>query len=561
MSKSPEDHPWEYIPIPPDPNGLNGSAFPTLQPRATSMVELIHQRQELENLIAMHRTIQRRFDPVAHGQYWMRELSILNCEMRLAQLQIAFKYCPVQVYMRRALERLEYYLQDQKVIGSSLADLTTVVLKRASVDMFRRHPLLAAEDYAKEKKHNFHRLLKNALNLGVGHEMGWCPVIQSCIPWSMVRPTHIFPCWAGKHDTKVIFGDDATKQIFEDERSPETLSTANGLVLHESVAIALVNLWIVIVPAGPPGSDRWKTRVVKKDLLDRYMGVHQRKWRTIENQELNFHSYRPAARYLYWHYVTARLHASAGKPLNFWTNLMGDDCWPHHQQYIKLDYLDAYTERLGEFRHEKFNDLRRSAIQVRDVETFLDVRIAAKWMSDIMERQYERVRWIGGLDTATVVNQEDDQSPAEQADPSAMPVHVIGPNAIVDGTHPDASNAGHKKEGFLSIRPKKEVFFWSIPPMKEESPSIPPRKEESSSNDSSEADPDPDEVTELAMHMPSPDSEFGEVKKFEASEDTIIATVVSEEQDAHDELQILDAHGEARKEDIYQLQIEGNILL
>lgn len=327
MLKFPEDypaeyHPAEYLALPPDPNRPNESAVSTRVPRPRSLVALIHQERWLVYASKIHRIIQKRFDPVA-PQYWEREVAIGKCSTRLSQLRI-----DGQQYINNALDILRYYFRDTNVIGSSPADLTTAVLNEASLHMFQRHSLLAREDYAKGQ-YQFHRFLKNVLSFEVGLGLSWCPVVQLFLPSFKLRPTHIFPCWVGKYDTNLIFGNDATEQIPEIGKVPEIFSTANGLVLHESVTIALLNLWIIIVPAGPPGSERWKTRVVKKEILDRYMGVYQRKWQTIDNQELRFHSYRPAARYLYWHYVTARLHASAGQPADFWTNLMGDDCWPH----------------------------------------------------------------------------------------------------------------------------------------------------------------------------------------------------------------------------------------
>lgn len=456
MSLFPNQDPVEYDTLSVDHDSLDGPDFPPRRRKPMSEVMIIYKIQELESSIEMHRRIQIKFDPLAHSQYWTRELALQDCQMRLAHARTDLSYCMTQRLVENSLDRLESYLKGINVIDRSLLEIISMVVQKASADMIGRGT--SFEDSTERLA--FHRLLQDGYNPSVTKVLGWCSVTQLFTVPSAVRATHIFPYWVGEHVAKLIFGNDFDIDTL--------FSTNNGLVVHESVAIALVNLWIVIVPTGPPRSGRWKTRVIKKDLLNRHMGCYRRRWVTVDNRELEFQGrHRPSARYLYWHYTTARIHASARQPAKFWADLMGKDCWEPREQYIRLDYLEAYVERRRDFKLENFDDLRKCAILVWSPGTWLDTRVAAKLMSDVMDSQHVLVTWhnagplvdegdgYDGDKGGYGGDVEDAGGPVKEADANGRPAHVIGPN--VTRPPPASPHTGPTNRDSLSTSTEEEV--------------------------------------------------------------------------------------------------------
>ena len=459
MSRFPDRGPVEFEQRPPNEKSQDGPDFPIWRRKPMNEVMAIYKIQECQGLIAIHRNIQKQFDPLAHSQYWLRELSIKDCETKLAHAQIDLNHCMHRRYIKNSLDTLESYLKGIDVFGSNVHVITNTVLQKACVAMQAQGPPFGEEELER-KRSKFHNLLRQSY--GSRKSVGWCPVTGAFAPQSLLRPTHIFPYWVGEHIMKAIFGADF---------SHETLTTRNGLVVHESVAIALANLWIVIVPAGRARSGRWKTRVIKKDLLTRHIGFYKRTWQSIENQEMAFQGEdRPSARYLYWHYATARIHASARQPANFWTDLIGPDCWIPDEQFIRFDYLKAYIEVRQDFALDKFEDLRKSAILSWSPRKYLDTKIAAKWMSGVMDREHELVIWhnagppvddkdgYNGDMSGYGADEEDSERSTMEANANGKPIHVIGPKADRPPSEPpytgppgpeffDTSSEGEREDG------------------------------------------------------------------------------------------------------------------
>ena len=446
----------EFETRPSNDESEDGPDYPTRRRKSTSEIMFIYRIQELESSIHMHRNIQIKFDPVANCQYWLRERCIQDCWMKIFHAQIDLKYSIRQRFIKNSLDTLESYLKGTDVIDRTSYQITNVVLEKAAADLNGRDPPFGEEELQRTR-FEFYELLR--ANYNSSATTAHCAVTHLFALPSVIRPTHIFPFWVGEHIMKLIFGTN-----FDND----TLSTNNGLVVHESVAIALANLWIVIVPSGRPRSGRWKTRVIKKGLLNRYMGAYNRRWQTIDNMELEFQgSFRPSERYLYWHYATARIHASARQPANFWADLLGQDCWKPHEPYIRLDYLDAYIERRRDFQLEKFEDLRKYAIRAWSPGTCLDVRIAAKFMNNVMDRQHEMVIW---RNAGPMVDQEDgyngdiggygadlDDSGQSGKDfgSNGRPAHVIGPK--VTRPRPESPHTGPANQELLSTSSEGEL--------------------------------------------------------------------------------------------------------
>lgn len=484
MSRFPDIGPVEFEERPPNEKSQDGPDFPIWRRKPMNEVMALYKIQECQTLIGMHRNIQKQFNPLAHSQYWLRELSIQDCETRLAHAQIDLNYCVRRRYIKNSLDTLESYLKGIDVMSSNVHVITNTVLQKACADMQARGPPFREEERERER-FKFHSLLRQSY--GSPTSVAWCPVTGAYAPQSLLRPTHIFPYWVGEHITKMIFGADF---------SHETLTTKNGLLVHESVAIALANLWIVIVPVGRARSGRWKTRVIRKDLLNRHIGFYKRTWQSIENQEIAFQGEdRPSARYLYWHYATARIHASARQPANFWTDLIGRDCWIPDEQFMRLDYLKAYIEVRQDFALDKFEDVRKCAIPGWSPSRYLDTKIAAKWMSGVMNREHQLVTWrnagppvdekdgFNGDMSGYGADEEDSERSMMKVNANGKPIHVIGPKVNQPPSEPPYTGP-----------PGLELFETSSEGEREDG------------REDSNAQPNPTIALEDAENQPSPDA-------------------------------------------------------
>lgn len=384
MSEFPDEDPLKYITLPTVYNQPNGPDFPTRRLRRMSDVRALQKTVELENSIKVHRKAQINCDPVAHCQYWIRELCIQDCRMRLARANVEEQFRQARRQTEDGFYKLETWLKDAKIFNKSAYQISKTVLEKASAEI-SKHTVPFTEEELKKRGQDFVHLMHNTYDPLYKDNMGWCPVFASYMATAEVESTHIFPYEIGNFVTTAVFGKPPVGIAF---------SAANGLVLHRAVIIAFINLWVVIVPAGPLEWRRWKIRVVKPKLLDKYMGNRKRTWRSIDNQELQFVTEsRPAVRYLYWHYVMARIHTSARKPADHWINMLGVDCWEPPTRFIMLDFLDAYIECRKDFDLDKFNDVRFYAIPHGYVGQRLEVRIAAKMMDNEIEGRHEMVIW------------------------------------------------------------------------------------------------------------------------------------------------------------------------
>lgn len=394
MSLCPNKDAAEFATRPPNGESQDGPGFPKRQGKQMAQVILEYEVQELENSIRFHRAIQMQYDPLAHCQYWIRGLFIEKCLTKMSQLRTEHNSHNNRQFLQLALDTLNHHLKEIDVPDSSLHETTSAVLQGALADTKRWGPPSGKELYER-KCLKLHEALWKSYGSRAS-SLGWCSVTHV---FARVGPTHIFPYWVSEYVMKLIFGAN-----FEND----TLTENNGLIVHESMAVALANLWIVIVPSGASGSGRWKTRVIKKDLLDKLLSFYNQTWLTVDNWELKFQrSSGPSARYLYWHYATARIHASVGQPANFWSDLLGNDRWAAGDKYIRLDYVNAYLERRQEFELRRFDELGIYAIPGWPPADVFDVKIAAKLMSDVMD---EQAHMIGSKGTS-------ESPPAEPPNP------------------------------------------------------------------------------------------------------------------------------------------------
>ena len=140
----------------------------------------------------------------------------------------------------------------------------------------------------------------------------WCPVAKDFILPLAVKAAHIVPIRLGQKRMDTSFGLNSAHDLF---------SARNGLLLHSSIEEKFDRHLLVIVPDAPIPADgpilRWRLRVLDQTILDqtvadklygRSTGLYPITYHGLDGKHLGFRSAtRPAARYLYFHYVVALL--------------------------------------------------------------------------------------------------------------------------------------------------------------------------------------------------------------------------------------------------------------
>lgn len=174
------------------------------------------------------------------------------------------------------------------------------------------------------------------------------------------------------------------KAVFGETSANEMFSPRNGLMLYFEIEQKFDEFMLVIVPAGPLHSGRWKTRILDQSITKETM-LNGRTYGSLDNQELIFKgNARPAARYLYWHYATAVMKMADRKSTRGWLEEMGRNCWATPGKYIRQNMLVSLAERIGHCVVD--DELHDHAIPEPPMPT-LDDKMAAKVLLDAVEEE------------------------------------------------------------------------------------------------------------------------------------------------------------------------------
>ncbi|KAB8264844.1 hypothetical protein BDV32DRAFT_144879 [Aspergillus pseudonomiae] len=188
----------------------------------------------------------------------------------------------------------------------------------------------------------------------------WCPVLGEWCMDTDIQAAHLFP---------YMHGQDAMDAIFGRKRPPELFSTKNGLLLFNGIERVFDAGKLVIVPdlTERPAIEEllaWiqrETREYKIKVIDlswdrldkRISAYHAKTWRDLDGQRLQFRtSFRPAARYLYYHYCVQVLrrawgHNTGGGALPTLKNEIGKPFWGTPGRYLPKNMLLAIVEEIG----------------------------------------------------------------------------------------------------------------------------------------------------------------------------------------------------------------------
>ena len=182
----------------------------------------------------------------------------------------------------------------------------------------------------------------------------WCPVLKKFFCPMMIRAVHIIPYKLGQKRMETIFGPDSAHELY---------SARNGLLLHGSVEDKFDRHLLIIVPDTPIPANgpiiRWRLRVLDQTILDQEV-----KWtgdlsarsnhspityRELDGELLQFRSKRtrPAARYLYFHYVVALLQARRHRRQGWLQQQTAELAWATPGRYMLRSMMPALAESAG----------------------------------------------------------------------------------------------------------------------------------------------------------------------------------------------------------------------
>ncbi|KAI9711599.1 MAG: hypothetical protein M1812_007121 [Candelaria pacifica] len=203
----------------------------------------------------------------------------------------------------------------------------------------------------KRQNTNFKEILMEAYKaINPEHsEQCWCPISKKFSAKTNRKATYIFPYKLGQEAMDTIFGP-APSDAY-------TLTGAkNGMLLDFQISEQFDFFNLVIVPKHPEGRGRWILRVLHRALMRQTVGAKddQVTFRDIDGQELEFtNHHRPAARFLYLHYILALLRTvqpdrSANQEAVIKELCKDMPVWTSPGRYLKQNMLLAVAAKAGQ---------------------------------------------------------------------------------------------------------------------------------------------------------------------------------------------------------------------
>ncbi|KAJ5880620.1 uncharacterized protein N7473_011673 [Penicillium subrubescens] len=219
----------------------------------------------------------------------------------------------------------------------------------------------------------------------------WCPIMGEYLDDDAVIAGHLFPWKHGQKNMDAIFGEQA---------EPELFSPRNGLLIAQHIEKVLDIGKLAIVPyisestgfcldnikswiANQQREYQVKILDPKWDRLDtRIYSFSSLTFRDLDGRKLQFlSSFRPAARYVYFHYCIQVLRLawqhneakSGRKAADALKDENGKPFWGTPGRYLPKNMLLAFVEELG---HE-YKSLLDGAASIKKGDSDLLLNIAA----------------------------------------------------------------------------------------------------------------------------------------------------------------------------------------
>ncbi|KAI9774729.1 MAG: hypothetical protein M1839_001649 [Geoglossum umbratile] len=207
-----------------------------------------------------------------------------------------------------------------------------------------------------------------------------CQVTGEFFPGSLMKAAHIVPASLGTELATYIFGEEKGTRLF---------SVDNCLILFSSVETAFDNGNFVILPVDLKETPirRWRVAIVNDSCRNQpLMTTWTKKLGDLDGKELVFQTpQRPAARFLYYHFVVTLLRCRQYKQPGWetvWATLKTNQPWPTPGPYLRRSMLMALAQAIGNVDNAAIENLV-------DSNTFRAEKSLAKDEEDEIARRVE----------------------------------------------------------------------------------------------------------------------------------------------------------------------------
>jgi hypothetical protein len=266
----------------------------------------------------------------------------------------------------------------------------------------------------------------NSLNTDPDNEHLWCPILKMWVPQEFATAAHIF---AYRH------GQDVMDSVFGIMENPELFSPLNGMIVSQLVEGKFDNGFIVVVPRLPDHPTlaqialwnnsepkEYKIRILDPNDREAQKVVccePRQTWKDLDGTNVDFRStFRPRARYLYFHYciqILRRAWRADQKAAEEMKKEFGKGYWGTIGEYLPESMLRAFIEELG---HE-YGELLVGVVDDKTTanQENRDLLIA------VASNQVKTSRDNEGEDEESDENEDEDEDEDEDENDSVVFVH------------------------------------------------------------------------------------------------------------------------------------------
>lgn len=195
-------------------------------------------------------------------------------------------------------------------------------------------------------------------------EFLWCPIIKTWVPQRSATAAHLFA---------YMHGQDVMDSVFGVMKNPELFSPLNGLIVSHILEEKFDSGFMAIVPRLPDHPTlaqialwniaepkEYKIRILNLEDPEVHKVIHPNSgqtWKDLDGTNVEFRStFRPRARYLYFHYciqILRRAWRADKQAAGLLKKEFGKGYWGTIGPYLPESMLRAFVEELG---HE-YNEL------------------------------------------------------------------------------------------------------------------------------------------------------------------------------------------------------------
>ena len=317
-----------------------------------------------------------------HFRYWIRSAEIALASKRSVELQTEiskqhhqeqgfkgeFSQSEKAIILRGQLQALEADERLFKRQAEALSNKNTLKeLRRAFIELFTTSKIgLGIIGTGRGKRDsstqsNFRAACINAYsssNPDPRRDFLWCPIIKTWVHEEHTTAAHLFA---------YMHGQDVMDAVFGVMKNPELFSPLNGLIVSRLVEERFDNGFMVIVPRLPDRPTlaqialwndsepkEYKIRILDLNHPEAHEFIRpesDQTWKDLDGTDVEFRStFRPRARYLYFHYciqILRRAWRADKKAAEQMKNEFGKGYWGTIGSYLPESMLRAFIEELG----------------------------------------------------------------------------------------------------------------------------------------------------------------------------------------------------------------------